>query len=38
MKWIYIALGILVVWHVGQYIEQYANRENVYIIQGGVQP
>lgn len=38
MKWIYIAIGIVMIYYVGQVIEQYYNQGNIYLIQGGVQP
>jgi len=38
MKWIYIVIGIWALLYIGQTIEQYYNKDNIYIIQGGVQP
>lgn len=38
MKWFYIALGIWALLYVGQAIERYYNQDNIYMIQGGIQP
>lgn len=42
MKWIYIAVGMLVILYIGQMIEyvvmEYSNVGEVYIIKTGAQP
>lgn len=38
MKWIYLAIGIWVFLYVSNFIEQYATKDNIYIIRGGAQP
>lgn len=43
MKWVYIAIGVLIIYYVGQviegyYEEYYRDIGHVQIIQGGVQP
>jgi len=38
MKWIYIAIGIMIIYYGGHIIEEYYDSINIYIIQGGVAP
>jgi len=38
MKWVYIVIVILLFLWVGRKIEEYSNRGNIQIIQGGVEP
>lgn len=41
MKWVYIAVGILVIYYVGQIVELYVtinSNEEVQVIRSGVQP
>lgn len=42
MKWVYIAVGLVVVLYIGQTIEyfitKYSNAENVHVLRAGADP